>query len=270
MIHLSIRRAVRCVSYLMPLLGILGLFLVAGMSFAAAVGDHVELKARNRAGVPLHQEPRGTHDFQRLPDGTKATVIEVAQDGRWLKLTLADGRTGWVTSSYISDTTEAPSPRSSPTGQKPQRIEEGMVERVADGDTLTVITANHTKLRVRMFGIDAPETPKGAKFPGQPYGPEAEAYLKQLVAGKRVKVEIYQVDRYKRLLSTIFVDGKDINLAMIEAGLAEVYRGPESGNPYKMQYQAVEDTARSRKKGMWVLGDKYESPRAYRKRVGIS
>jgi micrococcal nuclease len=169
-----------------------------------------------------------------------------------------------------SDSTPIPSTSASPTGQKPQRIEEGLVERVADGDTLTVITPNHTKLRIRMWGIDAPETPKGAKFPGQPFGTEAEDYLKQLVAGKRVKVEIYQVDRYKRLLSTVFLDGKDINLAMIEAGLAEVYRGPESGNPYKPQYQAAEDAARSVKKGMWVQGDTYESPRDYRKRVGIS
>jgi endonuclease YncB( thermonuclease family) len=41
------------------------------------------------------------------------------------------------------------------------------------------------------------------------------------------------VDRYRRLLSTLFIDGKDINPAMIEAGLAELYRGPESGHPYK-------------------------------------
>jgi micrococcal nuclease len=99
---------------------------------------------------------------------------------------------------------------------------------------------------------------------------EAEAHLKQLVEGKRVTVEIYHVDRYKRLLSTIFLDGKDINLAMIEAGLAEVYRGPESGNPYKPLYQAAEEAVRSVKKGMWIQGDTYESPRAYRKRVGIS
>jgi micrococcal nuclease len=270
MIPLALRRAACCTLPRTPFLVILGLLLAAGMSFAAAVGDQVELQARNRAGVPFHQEPRGTHDFQRLPDGTRATVIAVAQDGRWLKLTRADGRTGWVTSSYISDRTAGPSPRSSPTGQQPQRIEEGMVERVADGDTLTVITANQTKLRIRMFGIDAPETPKGAKFPGQPFGAEAEDYLKQLVAGKRVKVEIYQVDRYKRLLSTVFLDGKDINLAMIEAGLAEVYRGPESGNPYKEPYQAAEEAARSVKKGMWTQGDRDESPRAYRKRVGIS
>jgi hypothetical protein len=162
MIQLVMRRAACCTLSLTLLLIILGLFLAAGISFAATVGDQVELKARNRAGVPLHREPRGTHDFQRVPEGTRATVMELAQDGRWLKLALPDGRTGWVTSSYISDSTEGPSPGSSPRGQQPQRIEEGMVERVADGNTLTVITANQTKLRIRMWGIDAPETPKGA------------------------------------------------------------------------------------------------------------
>jgi micrococcal nuclease len=197
-------------------------------------------------------------------------VLEVAQDGRWVKLSLPDGRTGWVTSRYVSRPATSPSTEISPAAKKPQRVEEGIVERVADGDTVTVITSNQTKLRIRMLGIDAPETPKGTKFPGQPYGPEAETYLKRLVEGKRVRVEIYGVDRYKRLLSTVFIDGKDINLAMIDVGLAEAYRGPESGNPYQVQYQAAEEVARSGKKGMWVLGEKYESPRAYRKRVGIS
>jgi len=238
---------------------------------AAAIGDQVELHATHQAGIPLHQEPRGTHDFQRIPDGTRAHVIDVAKGGQWLKLSLPDGRTGWVTSRYVSSpTTSTPSPGTSPAAPRPQRTEEGTVTHVADGDTITVITANQTKLRIRMVGIDAPETPKGTKFPGQPYGKEAEAYLTQLVEGKRVTVEMYGVDRYKRLLATIFLDGKDINLAMIEAGLAEVYRGPESGNPYKQQYQAAEETARSTKKHMWVQGDTYESPRAYRKRVGIS
>jgi endonuclease YncB( thermonuclease family) len=155
-------------------------------------------------------------------------VIDIAKEGQWLKLSLPDGRTGWVTSRDVSrPTTSAPSPGTSPAAPRPQRIEEGTVTHVADGDTITVITSNQTKLRIRMFGIDAPETPKGTTFPGQPYGKEAEAYLTQLVEGKQVKVEIYGVDRYKRLLATIFLDGKDINLAMIAAGLAEVYVRPE-------------------------------------------
>ena len=263
-------QTVRGWSCVIPWLGILALLLTASLSWTAAIGDQVVLQATHPAGVPLHQEPRGTHDFQRVPDGTKATVTDLAQSGRWLKLSIPDGRTGWVTSSYISDRTPVPSTRTTPIGKTPQRIEEGLVARVADGDTVTVITPNQTKLRIRMWGIDAPETPKGTKFPGQPFGTAAEASLKQLVEAKRVTVEIYGVDRYKRLLATIFVDGKDMNLAMIEVGLAEVYRGPESGNPYKQQYQAAEDAARAAKKGMWVQGDAYESPRAYRKRVGIS
>jgi len=166
--------------------------------FAATVGDQVELKATHQAGVPLHQELHGTNDFQRIPDGTRARVIDIANNGQWLKLSLPDGRTGWVSSRYVSSlTTGTPSTSTSPTAKKPQRIEEDAVTHVADGDTVTVITSNQTKLRIRMVGIDAPETPEGTKFPGQPYGKEAEAYLKQLVENKQVKVEIYGVDRVR-------------------------------------------------------------------------
>ena len=79
MIHLAIRRAVRCPSFVTLLLCLVSLFCAAGITFAAVVGDQVELKATHQAGVPFHQEPRGTNDFQRVPDGTKATVMEVAQ-----------------------------------------------------------------------------------------------------------------------------------------------------------------------------------------------
>jgi Bacterial SH3 domain len=182
--HHRDRHAGRPMHGLSPLLVTLSVFLAASIAFAAAVGDQVELKATHQAGIPFHQEPRGTDSFQRIPDGTRAQVIEVVKNGQWLKLSLPDGRTGWVTSRYVrSSAPGAPSSGTSPTGKTPQRTEEGIVERVADGDTLTVITPNQTKLRIRMFGIDAPETPKGAKFPGQPYGPEAEVYLRQLVEG---------------------------------------------------------------------------------------
>jgi endonuclease YncB( thermonuclease family) len=227
----SAPHAARSIPLLTSLFLALSVCWMVCSAFAAAVGEQVELKASHRDGVPLHQEPRGRHDFQRVPDGTRATVIDMAGGGQWLKLSLPDGRTGWVSARYIGDTAAgAPFTGTSPTGTTPQRIEEGMVERVADGDTVIVITPTQTKLRIRMFGIDAPETPKGTKFPGQPYGPEAEAYLRQLVEGKRVKVEIYGVDRYQRLLCTIFLEGKDINLAMIEAGLAEVYVRPEGAD----------------------------------------
>ena len=118
---------------------ILSLFFAAGITFAAAVGDQVELKATHQSGIPFHQQPHGTNDFQRIPDGTRAHVIDVAKGGQWLKLSLPDGRTGWVTSRYVSSpTTSAPSPGTSPTAPRPQRTEESTVTHVADGDTITV------------------------------------------------------------------------------------------------------------------------------------
>ena len=55
----------------------------------------------------------------------------------------------------------------------------GTVTKVSDGDTIHVRTPEGTKLRVRLYGIDAPETPKinahsgQVNKPGQPYGEES-------------------------------------------------------------------------------------------------
>ena len=44
--------------------------------------------------------------------------------------------------------------------KEPIRTEEGIVRKVADGDTVTVVTDEGTRLKVRLYGIDTPETPK--------------------------------------------------------------------------------------------------------------
>jgi micrococcal nuclease len=55
----------------------------------------------------------------------------------------------------------------------------GTVTKVSDGDTLHVTTPEQTKLGVRLYGVDAPETPKPDQTsghinkPGQPYGKES-------------------------------------------------------------------------------------------------
>ena len=50
------------------------------------------------------------------------------------------------------------------------------VERVSDGDTITAITNNQTKLRLRLLGIDAPEI-SHRKNPAQPFGKEARDWF---------------------------------------------------------------------------------------------
>ncbi len=74
------------------------------------------------------------------------------------------------------------------------RTVEGIVKKVADGDTLTIVTRERTKLRVRLYGIDAPEIRHGKK-PGQPYGEEAKAALRGMVLERKVRLDIIDRDR---------------------------------------------------------------------------
>jgi uncharacterized protein YgiM (DUF1202 family) len=63
------------------------------------VGATVELKAKKKAGVPLHKEAKSSM-FARAPHGSKATVMEVRKS--WYRIKLSDGKIGWVTRRYIA------------------------------------------------------------------------------------------------------------------------------------------------------------------------
>lgn len=129
------------------------------------------------------------------------------------------------------------------------RTEEGKVTRVADGDTLTLVTRTGTKLKVRLYGIDAPEI-RHKMLPGQPYGKEAKAKLTELALGRRVTVEIVDIDTHKRMVGIVRRSGADINLAMVRSGYAWAYRRYLSA-PYASEYIAAEKEARSRRLGLW-------------------
>jgi micrococcal nuclease len=78
-------------------------------------------------------------------------------------------------------------------------------------------------------------------------------------------VKSYGVDRYGRVLGEVFVDGNNVNLEMVKAGLAEVYRGNPAQGQDVGPYWKAEETAKKAGPGMWVLGIKYVSPRDWRK-----
>ena len=101
--------------------------------------------------------------------------------------------------------------------------------RVTDGDTINVIS-NGRKEIIRLVGIDAPETSHKKREPGQPFSQKSKKYLTGLVLNKSVDVKSYGTDRYGRTLAVVFVDGKNVNLEMVRAGLAEVYRGPPASH----------------------------------------
>jgi len=56
-----------------------------------------------------------------------------------------------------------------------------------------------------------------------------------------------------------------VNLEMVKAGYAEVYRGTPATGFDRAPYWKAEGDARAAKKGMWAQGDKYVSPREWRR-----
>jgi micrococcal nuclease len=134
---------------------------------------------------------------------------------------------------------------------------------VIDGDSVIAVGYDIT-IEVRLVGIDAPERSHNKNEPGQPYSRQATKYLAGLVLNKTVDIKGYGQDRYNRVLGVILLNGKNVNLEMIKAGLAEVYRGKPARRMDLAPFWATEKKAREAKKGMWKLGDKYVSPREWR------
>lgn len=129
------------------------------------------------------------------------------------------------------------------------RVIEGVVRAVYDGDTLLLATREESRLKVRLYGIDAPETVKPDQ-PGQPFGEVARRTLMYKVMGRRVSAEIVEIDRYRRAVAVIRHAGRDVNRELVAEGLAWAYRRYLQG-PYASEYIAAEERARARRKGLW-------------------
>jgi len=133
------------------------------------------------------------------------------------------------------------------------------VVRVYDGDTI-LVEGPGGRMPVRLLGIDAPETSKGKGEPGQPYSRKAQRHLAGLILNRPITLSVHGADRYQRILAVVYCSGQDVNHAMLQAGLAEVYRGRTPEGFDKSPYLAAEAEARKAETGMWRQGGDYVSP----------
>jgi endonuclease YncB( thermonuclease family) len=117
----------------------------------------------------------------------------------------------------------------------------GKVVSVHDGDTLRVLDAAGTQHKVRLQGIDAPETK-------QAFGTKARNRLADLTMGKAVTVRVHGRDRYGRTLGTVEAAGQDANRQMVADGLAWHYveYSKDAG------LAAAEREARAAGRGLWA------------------
>ena len=131
---------------------------------------------------------------------------------------------------------------------------DGYVVKVSDGDSF-MIKSYGKKIRVRIYGIDAPELK-------QRYGKEAKKYLEDLILGKKVELKVLYEDRYKRKIARVYCDDREINLEMLRSGNVWFY---EYHAKNEKEYRKVYEEAKKEKRGLWK--DKNpENPRDFRLR----
>jgi len=112
---------------------------------------------------------------------------------------------------------------------------------VHDGDTITVLTPEKRQIKVRLAEIDCPETK-------QPYGSVAKKTLSEKIFDKDVTVKFKgKPDKWGRSLAIIYLNGKNINLEMIQDGLAWHYKSYSKSK----EFADAEKEARSKRKGLW-------------------
>lgn len=129
----------------------------------------------------------------------------------------------------------------------------GKVISVTDGDTIKILDEKNKVYKIRLIDIDAPEKK-------QAFGNKSKENLSKYIAGENVRVEYYKLDRYKRILETVYFKDKDINKQQIIDGYAWVYKKYSKNNEYINQ----ERISKNHKRGLWK-DEKPIEPWEYRK-----
>jgi endonuclease YncB( thermonuclease family)/methylphosphotriester-DNA--protein-cysteine methyltransferase len=135
---------------------------------------------------------------------------------------------------------------SAPQANKVQLVIEGKVINVHDGDTITVLDKDNKKFHIRLQGIDAPELK-------QEFGSVSQQNLSRMVLDKQVTIVWTKVDKYRRTVGTIMLDGKDVNIEQVKAGLAWHFKKyqDEQEPQDRVTYAKAEEAARAAKLGLW-------------------
>ena len=116
---------------------------------------------------------------------------------------------------------------------------------IGDGDTIRVRQEGRA-ITVRLACIDAPEMAQA------PYGQQARQSLQQrLPIGKEVSLNVKTIDRYSRTVAEV-ISEININLALVEDGLAFAYRQYLSGCDAKAYLEAEERASRAHL-GVWQV-----------------
>jgi micrococcal nuclease len=130
-----------------------------------------------------------------------------------------------------------------------------VVLKVVDGDTVDIRDDVRGRLRIRLLGIDTPETKKPGYTVGC-WGPEATEFAKQTLLGQRVAFTTDPTqgmyDRYGRTLAYLDkADGWDYSIEVARAGAAHAYVYHDKPADRYAAIAAAEQEAKDAQRGLW-------------------
>ncbi|MCH7835536.1 MAG: thermonuclease family protein [Chloroflexi bacterium] len=162
-----------------------------------------------------------------------------------------------VTATAAATTAPADTPGTLLSRPTPAGLEDALVIRVIDGDTIDVLIGGR-EFRVRYIGIDTPET-VDPRRPVECFGREASERNRRLVEGKTVGLErdVSETDRFGRLLRYVWMDPSTgsgqalmVNARLLEEGYAAATAFPPDIR-YAELFSALETQARAQGRGLW-------------------
>lgn len=137
------------------------------------------------------------------------------------------------------------------TGGRAAATFDATVVHTIDGDTVDVSLSSTRVERVRLLGVDTPET-KDPRKSVQCFGPEASAYTHARLAGRRVRLETDAEvrDKYGRLLAYVYVDGARFDDELLRLGYGRLLVIKPNGK-YARAMFGEELSARAAGRGLW-------------------
>jgi micrococcal nuclease len=148
------------------------------------------------------------------------------------------------------------------------------VTKVIDGDTIDIDIpdGNYNHTRIRLWGVDTPET-KDPRTGPMYFGKEASDFATKLALGKRVTIYLEKEknsrDKYHRLLAYIQLpDGTFLNEVLLSEGFA--YADLRFKHGLYNKYKQLESVARNQKKGLWANITPEQMPKWRQKRLHLT
>jgi micrococcal nuclease len=127
------------------------------------------------------------------------------------------------------------------------------VRKVVDGDTFWIDDGSHKGLKIRLIGVDAPESKNSRTKEMAYFGREASDYLTSLIAERKVRLEydVGHFDKYGRTLAYVYLeDGTFVNATLVKNGYATVMTVPPNVK-YADTFLKLERKARKQERGLW-------------------